>query len=61
MDDTDNHSVLCFYIKHTENIECNGSIYHNIDHGSGNITPTDGIFWGYLVIYVFLVLFAGYI
>ena len=52
---------LCTSTDQPDEINCNGTIYylHQNTESGGEIKPDHGLFWVYLLVYIFLVLFAG--
>ena len=52
---------VCTSTDQPDEISCNGTIYYlyqTIESG-GEIKPNQALFWVYLLLYIFLVLFAG--
>lgn len=52
-------NFVCFHTETEGEINCNGTIYYLEGGEGGSIKPSQALFWVYLVVYIFLVLFAG--
>ena len=61
MASSSNDTILCILKDEGQTLVCNGTTYtsSSCSGNEGPLAPSDWSFWVYLIVYIFLVMFAG--